>query len=223
MSLLPGSTLSHLIIAYGYWAVFGLVALESSGIPLPGETALISAAVYAGTTRRIDIALVILAAAGGAILGDNIGFRVGREFGIRLLVRYGRYARIDAARLKLGQYLFLRHGAKIVFFGRFVAVLRAFAALLAGANRMRWRRFLVSNACGGAVWAMLYGLGGYVFGEAAQCLARPVGIAALVLVAAAFIAGLIMFRRHEKALAAQAERALPGPLAPLRRRIGGER
>jgi membrane protein DedA with SNARE-associated domain len=220
MPLLPNSTLSHLIAAYGYWAVFGLVALESSGIPLPGEAALVSAAIYAGTTHRIGIAPVILAAAGGAVLGDNLGFWAGREFGFRLLLRYGRYVRLDEARLKLGQYLFLRHGGKIVFFGRFVAVLRACAALLAGANRMRWRRFLVFNAGGGVIWATLYGLGGYVFGRSVHRFAGPLGIAVAAIVVIAAIALWIVFRRHEKRLEAAAERALPGPLAAARRRPG---
>src|SRR4051812_23126754 len=117
MSFAAHDMLSHLVAEYGYWAVFGLVMLESSGIPLPGETALISAAIYAGTTHRIDPSLVIMAAGAGAILGDNVGFWVGREFGLSLLVRYGCYLHLDAPHLRLGQYLFLRHGGKIVFFG----------------------------------------------------------------------------------------------------------
>jgi membrane protein DedA with SNARE-associated domain len=213
MALLSETTLSHLIAVYGYWAVFALVALESSGIPLPGETALVSAAIYAGTMHQIDIAIVILAAASGAILGDNIGYWVGRELGFRLLLRYGRYLRLDEVRLKLGQYLFLRHGGKIVFLGRFVAVLRAFAAVLAGANRMAWRRFLVFNACGGIVWAALYGLGGYVFGRAAHRFAGPLGLAALALAVLALVASWRFLKHHERRLEAEALRALPGPLA----------
>ena len=222
MSFLADSTLSHLIAAYGYWAVFGLVALESSGVPLPGETALISAAIYAGTTHRIDVALVILAAAGGAILGDNLGFWVGRGFGFRLLLRYGRHVGLSEGRLKIGQYLFRRHGGAIVFIGRFIAVLRAFAALLAGANRMAWSRFLLFNACGGIAWATLYGLGGYLFGDVLHRFAGPVGIAALALATAGIIAGWVVLRRREEALKAAAERALPGPLAPPRRQRPGD-
>jgi membrane protein DedA with SNARE-associated domain len=211
MSLMSSSALSHLIETYGYWALFGLLVLESAGLPLPGETALVAAALYAGTTHRLDIALVILAAAGGAVLGYNIGFWVGREFGLRLVLRYGRYIGLDERRLKLGHYLFLRHGGKIVFFGRFVALLRAFAALLAGINRMPWRRFLLFNACGGILWAMLYGLGGYLLGHAVQRFAEPVGLAALVL-AVVVAVGWIALRRREQALVAEADGALPGPL-----------
>lgn len=128
--------------------------MKSSGcrccraLPLPGEATLIAAAVYAGKTHHLNIWGVIAAGAAGAILGDNIGFWVGREIGYRLLLRYGHYVYLTDARIKLGQYLFLRHGGKIVFFGRFVAMLRAFTALLAGANNMSWPRFLLFNAAG---------------------------------------------------------------------------
>ena len=154
------SDLLHLLNTYGYWAVLVFVAIESTGIPFPGETMLLVAAIYAGTTHRLSIALVIAAAASGAILGDNLGFWIGREGGYRLLRRYGRYIRLEERRLKLGQYLFMRHGGKVVFFGRFVAVLRAWAAFLAGTNRMPWAPFLIYNALGGIIWATLYGLGG---------------------------------------------------------------
>jgi membrane protein DedA with SNARE-associated domain len=133
--------LTHLLMTFGYLAVLVLVGLESTGIPLPGETMLLTAAIYAGTTHRLRIALVIAAAAIGAILGDNLGWWIRREGGYRLLRRYGRYVRLDTRRLKLGQYLFQRYGGQVVFFGRFVAVLRTFAAFLAGANQMPWRRF----------------------------------------------------------------------------------
>src|SRR5258708_27599845 len=126
--------LSHLLASYGYWVVLLFVAIESTGIPFPGETMLVTAAIYAGATHQLALPLVIAAAAGGAILGDNVGFWVGREGGYRLLRRYGRYVRLNDRRLKLGQYLFPRQGGKIVVFGAFGAVRRAWAAFLAGAN-----------------------------------------------------------------------------------------
>lgn len=218
MSLLSSPTLSHLVVTYGYWAVFCLVALESSGVPLPGETTLIAAAVYAGTTHRIDIGGVILAATGGAILGDNLGYWVGREFGFPLLLRYGRYIGADEARLKLGRYLFLRYGGAIVFFGRFVAVLRVLAALLAGANRMAWGRFLVFNAVGGVLWATAYGLAGYFFGKAVHRFTGPIGFATFALAAAALVVAWFALRRHERQLQAMAQRTFPGPLAVPPRR-----
>src|SRR5258707_8034436 len=157
---LATSDLLRFLASYGDFAVLLFVAIESIGIPFPGETMLLAAAIFAGTTHRLSIPLVILAAESFAILGDNLGFWVGLEGGYRLLRRYGQYIRLEERRLKLGQYLFLKHGGKVVFFGRFVAVLRAWAAFLAGANRMRWPRFLLFNAPGGIGWATLYGLGG---------------------------------------------------------------
>ncbi|MBN9564421.1 MAG: VTT domain-containing protein [Alphaproteobacteria bacterium] len=184
------------------------------GLPLPGETMLITAAIYAGATHQLGIVLVVLAAAFGAILGDNAGFWVGRRLGFLLLRRYGHFVGIDEQRLKLGRYLFARHGGKVVFFGRFTALLRALAALLAGANGMQWRRFLLSNLAGGVLWAMFYGGGGYLLGGAIQRIAAPVGIGLAVLAAAAMVAGALFLRHHEGQLAARAERAFPGPLGP---------
>src|SRR6185437_16033358 len=153
MSFLSHSGVDHLITTYGYWALGAIIALESMAVPLPGETALIVAALIAATTNVLNISIVIAVAAFGAIVGDIIGFWIGREVGFRWLVKYGRYLRITEPRIKLGQYLFLRHGGKVVFFGRFIAVLRVLAAFLAGANAMRWAPFLLANATGGIVWA----------------------------------------------------------------------
>src|SRR5258708_38591219 len=122
------------------------------------------AEIYGGTSHNLSIWLVYMAAASGAILGDNIGFWIGREGGYRLLRRYGRYIRLNERRLKVGVYLFRKHGGKVVFFGRFVAVLRAWAAFLAGASRMPWPRFLLFNALGGISCATIYGLGAYLLG-----------------------------------------------------------
>ena len=207
------STLTHLLTTYGYLAVLLFVAIESTGIPFPGKTILLLAAIAAGTTHHLSIAFVIVAGALGAILGDNLGFWVGREGGYRLLRRYGRYIRLDERRLKLGQYLFLKHGGKVVFFGRFVAVLRAWAAFLAGTNRMRWPRFLLFNATGGIVWATLYGLGAYLLGNNIHRLVGPVGIVLLVLAVLLILVGIVVVRRNEQRLEDVAERALPGPLA----------
>jgi membrane protein DedA with SNARE-associated domain len=206
------STLTHLLATYGYLAVLLFVAIESTGIPFPGETILLVAAIAAGTTHQLSIAWVIVAGALGAILGDNLGFWVGHEGGYRLLHRYGRYIRLDERRLKLGQYVFLKHGGKVVFFGRFVAVLRAWAAFLAGTNRMGWPRFLLFNAAGGIVWATLYGLGGYFLGDNIHRLVGPVGVVFLVLAVLLIIAGIVIVRRNEERLEDEAERALPGPL-----------
>ena len=209
---LATSDLLHLLATYGYWAVLVFVGIESIGIPFPGETMLLIAAIYAGTTHRLFIPLVIVAAACGAILGDNIGFWIGREGGYRLLRRYGRYIRLDERKLKLGQYLFRKHGGKVVFFGRFVAVLRALAAFLAGTNRMSWQRFLLFNALGGIVWATLYGLGGYLLGKNIDRFTGPLGTITIVLAVLITLVFLVVVRRNEHRLEEEAERALPGPL-----------
>lgn len=209
---LTTATLIHLLMTYGYLAVLIFVAIESTGIPFPGETMLLAAAIYAGTTHHLSIVFVIAAAAAGAIFGDNLGFWVGREGGYRLLRRYGRYIRLNERKLKLGQYLFQKHGAKVVFFGRFIAVLRTWAAFLAGTNRMRWLRFLLFNALGGIAWATLYGLGGYLLGNNVHRLTGPLGIVALVLAAVILLALFFLLRRNEQRLEDEAEKAFPGPL-----------
>ena len=178
---------------YGYLAIFVIVGLESAGIPMPGETVLVAAAILAGQ-GKLNIFGVIAAAAAGAIIGDNCGYWVGREFGFPLVYRFGRYVRLDERRLKLGQYLFLRHGGKIVFFGRFVAILRAFAAFLAGVNHFNWERFFLFNAAGGIVWATIYGVGGFWLGRAIETYARPVGVALLVGAAIGIIVGAVFVR-----------------------------
>jgi membrane protein DedA with SNARE-associated domain len=206
------SDIAQLLNHYGYWAVAGMVGLESIGIPLPGEATLIAAAIYAGSTHRLSIGIVIAAAFAGAVIGDNIGFSIGRRLGFRFVVRYGRYLRITERRVKLGQYLFWRHGGKVVFFGRFVTVLRALAAFLAGVNRMEWARFLLFNATGGAIWAALYGAAAYELGNAINRLSDPIGIATFSIAILAVIAGFVLVRRHEEALADKAEQKFPGPL-----------
>src|SRR6516225_10089948 len=200
--------LQQFLANYGYLAVFVFVAIESIGIPFPGETMLLVAAIDAGKTHQLSIVLVIVAAACGAIVGDNIGFWVGREGGYRVLRRYGRYIGFDARKFKVGIYLFRKHGGKVVFFGRFVAVLRAWAAFLAGVNRMRWGRFLLFNALGAIVWATLYGLGGYLLGEQIHRLTGPVGTITIVLAVLFLIAVVIFLWRNERQLEERAEKAL---------------
>jgi membrane protein DedA with SNARE-associated domain len=203
--------LRDFVAHYGYWAVILLVGLESAGVPLPGETALVSAAVFAGQ-GTLNLFAVIGCAALAAIVGDNCGYWVGREFGFPLIYKYGRSVGVDEGRLKVAQYLFLRHGGKIVFFGRFVAILRAFAAFLAGVNHLPWPRFLLFNALGGVVWASLFGLGGYFLGLAFEHYARPVGLAALACAVVGAVLASRFISGHEAALRAEAEAALPGPL-----------
>jgi membrane protein DedA with SNARE-associated domain len=206
-----GSLISH----YGYAAVGVVIGLESMGIPLPGETMLVLSAIYAATHSDLHISGVIAAATLGAILGDNVGYWLGREFGYPLLLRYGRYVGLTETRIKLGQYLFLRHGGKVVFFGRFIAVLRVLAAFLAGVNRMEWRSFLIANASGGVLWSLVYGLGAYLFGSALFHAARPITIVLVIAGLAIVFVGMRYVRSHEVELERRAEIALPGPLRPV--------
>jgi membrane protein DedA with SNARE-associated domain len=216
MSWFSAEYLQQLISTYGYASVGAVVALESMGIPAPGETSLILAAVYAGTHADLNIWGVIGFAAAGAIIGDNLGYWIGRTFGYSLVLHYGRYIGLSDKRIKLGQYLFMRHGPKVVFFGRFVSVLRILAAFLAGVNRMHWRPFLVANAAGGILWAAIYGSGAYIFGAALLHAQGPVGVGLLILVILSICLAVLYLRSHEAELQRQAERALPGPLQHVR-------
>jgi membrane protein DedA with SNARE-associated domain len=204
--------LHDMLATYGPWAVMFVVMLESAGMPLPGETMVVTAALYAGATGRVSIYWVVLAAASGAIVGDNIGYWVGRELGLPLLVKYGPRIHLTERRLRLGQYLFLRFGSSIVFFGRFVALLRTFAALLAGANHFHWEKFLLFNAMGGICWASIFGFGAYWLGQRFEEIKGPIGYIALAGALFGVIALTLFLRHHEERLLLEAEEALPGPL-----------
>ncbi len=209
MSSLLHDYVMPLIRDHGVLAIGGITLVESMGVPAPGESAVIAAALYAATTHEFGIVPLVASAATGAILGDNIGYFVGRSIGFRLIRRYGRKVGLTEPRIKLGRYLFKSHGSKVVFFGRFVAVLRTFTALLAGANRMEWRRFLVANALGGIFWASLYGFGAYALGHEVHRLEGPLAIGFGALAALAIGATVVLLRRHEARLLAEAERAFP--------------
>ena len=204
--------LHHLVVSYGYLAVFTLVGLESLGVPVPGETVLIVAGTYAGLTHHLSPWAIVGVAAAGAIIGDTIGFWVGDKGGYRLLRRYGRYVRFDEPKIKVARYLFDRHGGKVVFFGRFVAVLRTYAAFLAGTTRMRYRRFLFFNASGGIIWASIYGFGSYFAGKTLQRLSGWLTVAFVAIAVAGIVVAILIVRRKTAVLIERAEAAYPGPL-----------
>jgi membrane protein DedA with SNARE-associated domain len=216
--------ISELINSYGYWALFALVAAESLGVPLPGETALIIAGTYAGTTHHLNPWLIFLVASAAAIIGDNIGFWIGDKGGYRLALRYGSKVRLDERKLKTARYLFDRYGVAVVFFGRFVSVLRTYAAFLAGTSRMPWHKFLPANAAGGIVWAGIYTSVSYLAGT---WLEKTSGTINWILAGAAVVAIIVVFllvRRQAGRLAERAEQAYPGPLdgAGLRPESAGD-
>jgi membrane protein DedA with SNARE-associated domain len=193
---------THLIEHYGLFFLFGVVCLESAGLWLPGETALIAAAVYA-SNGHLSIIGVIVVAAAAAIIGDNIGYWAGREGGRRLLYHWDWLGRIADRVIPPAERFFDRHGGKAVFFARFFGGLRVTGAWMAGITRMTWWRFLSWNAAGGIVWAIGVGLLAFYAGKAAaDALARYGvygGIAVGVLIVLA-IAAIHFWRRRAEAV-----------------------
>ena len=190
--------MSSLVHQYGLIALFLLVMLESGGVPLPGETALIAASIFA-SRGDLPIGGVITAAAAAAIIGDNLGYWIGRTGGRRALERWGPLKRWGGRVLPFSERFFRRHGAKTVFLGRFFAVLRVTAAWMAGVSRMRWWRFLAWNAAGGICWATLVGLLAYYFGHASADAVNTYGLiggALLVGAAAIVLVGLHLWKKR---------------------------
>lgn len=204
--------IEHLVASYGLFLVAAVIGVESIGLPLPGETVLIAASIYAGSKHTIDIFSVISAAVAGAVIGNMVAYVIGREYGYWLLLRYGPYIGITEGRIKLGQYLFLCHGGKIVVIARFVPLLRSLGGILAGANRMPWRPFLLANIAGAIAWAAIYGLAAYSLGREVEKMAGPVALILGAVVVIGLVAAGLFVSRHEERLVAEAERALPGPL-----------
>jgi membrane-associated protein len=174
-----------------------LVGLESSGIPLPGETALLASAVLA-KHGNLEIEIVIAVAAAAAIIGDNIGYVVSRRYGRRLLTRPGRSQARRLEVLERGQAFFDRHGPKAVFLGRWVAGLRVWASWLAGITHMPWRTFLMWNALGGITWAVTVGLAGYILGETAERIVERAGLGALIAVVVIAVGVYVYFHRRRR-------------------------
>lgn len=203
--------LQNALHTVGYPAVVLFVMIESSGIPFPGETMLLLASFYAAIDHQLNIALIIACAALGAIIGDNIGFYVGRTGGKAFVERYGRYLFLKPRHLERAEKFFAKYGDKTVFFGRFVAILRAWAAFLAGVNQMRWRTFLIYNAAGGILWATIFGLLGYYAGRvfhdnfaSVEHLASTISwIAGGVIVVVVLIIVLVVYLRRRRTRALQ--------------------
>jgi membrane protein DedA with SNARE-associated domain len=205
--------MAYYVETYGLVVVALLVALESICLPVPGETVLILAAIVAGTKHDLDIVAIVVTASAAAIIGQTVGYLIGRQFGYRLLVNYGGYLRITEGRIKLGEYLFLRSGILIVIATRFIPVLRSISGILAGANRMPWWAFLCANIVGAVVWVSFIGYTVFLLGNLFEGAGHSVAVV-IGLFAATVIALVINFvRKHEARLTAEAERALPGPLS----------
>jgi membrane protein DedA with SNARE-associated domain len=177
----------------GYTLVFGLIAIETMGIPVPGETALIAAALLAHD-GRLSIELLVALAALAAIIGDNVGFVIGRKGGRRLFELPGPFAERRLAALRIGEPFFEKHGPKAVFLGRWVAGLRIASAWLAGVNGMHWPRFLFWNALGGICWAVTVGLGAYFIGHAFEQVLGVGGLVAAGVVGSLLVAVPVLRR-----------------------------
>ena len=197
----------------GYLLLFAAVMAESAGLLVPGETALIAAAVLA-SQGKLKIELVIPLAAAGAILGDNIGYVIGRKGGRWVLERPGRFYRQRQEVLALGEPFFERHGPKAVFFGRFVLGLRVWASWLAGGTRMPWRSFLLWNALGGITWATAVGLVAYFLGHSAGNAIQTFGLYGLVAALLAIVSALWLHRRHRRRGGAEQRRAARSTARP---------
>jgi membrane protein DedA with SNARE-associated domain len=182
--------------------------IESAGIPFPGETMLLLASFYAAIDHQLQLPIIIACAALGAIIGDNIGYYVGRTGGKALVNRYGRYLFIKPHHLERAEKFFSKHGDKTVFFGRFIAVLRTWSAFLAGVNQMPWRTFLIYNAAGGILWAIIFGSLGYFAGRVfydnfsqVEHLARNISVivsVSVVVIVAIVIIVLYVRRKRQK-------------------------
>ncbi len=190
--------IEHYMLVYGYWAVFFGVMLENAGVPVPGETILLVAGYYA-STGEFNIALVMIIAASGAVVGDNIGFAIGHHYGRSLLLRVGRFFFLTPKRLEHMEKYFERHGNKTILMARFITGLRVFAALLAGASRkMPWRVFALYNMAGAVLWSVVITTLGYLFGASLPILVKWVGRSGTILLIAAIVIGVIVWRgrRH---------------------------
>jgi membrane protein DedA with SNARE-associated domain/membrane-associated phospholipid phosphatase len=207
--------LLSLIEHYGYLVVFFGVMLESTGVPLPGETILLVAGVLA-QRGHLDVGDAIVFGILGAVVGDQIGYWVGREGGRPFVLRWGRYARITPERLARAEAFFARHGGKAVFLARFFAGLRVFGALVAGISRMRWRTFVFYNALGGIVWATAAVLVGYFLGSSLALVERWMG-RATILVGGLLAIAVVLY------LAYRWVATHPEQLRRAAERLGGER
>jgi len=199
--------LIQLLHEYGNIVLGVVVGLECVGLPLPGETLLIAAAVIAGTTQHLNVVFVIISAALGAIIGQAAGYWIGWGIGLRLLRHYGRYIWLNDRRLAYGRALFRKHGEKVVVASRFIVLLRTLAGLLAGANHMPLSRFMIANVIGSIAWSMFYGVGAYMLGHAAKELAGPVAIGASIALLIVAVSAALYARRREHRILAHPMRA----------------
>ncbi|MGH9819162.1 MAG: DedA family protein [Pyrinomonadaceae bacterium] len=185
------------MVMYGYWVVFFGVMLENAGLPIPGETILLVAGYFA-SAGHFNIFLVMLIAGAGAVVGDNAGFAVGHHYGRGFLLRFGKYVFLTPKRLEHLENYFQSHGNKTVFVARFITGLRVFAAILAGASKMRWRIFLLYNVAGAIVWSIVITSLGYLFGQSLPLLVKWVGRSGTILLVVGLVIAVIAWRIYQQ-------------------------
>jgi membrane protein DedA with SNARE-associated domain len=196
-------TLTGLFVEYGYWTVFFGVMLENAGLPVPGETILLAAGFFAAS-GHFALPFVMMVAAFGAVLGDNMGFAIGHHYGRGFLLRFGRYFFLTPARFARIENFFARHGNRTILVARFITGLRVFAALFAGASRMPWRTFLVYNVAGALIWAVVIATLGYLFGHSWPLLEKWVGRSGMFMLLLGAVVLLLMYRVRARKVDAKA-------------------
>jgi membrane protein DedA with SNARE-associated domain len=197
--------MAEFVSNYGIWVVAAFIALESVGIPLPAEAALIAAGFFAARTQGLDIWSLITVAIVAAIVGEIVGFWIGRRFGHQLLMRYGTRLGMTEGRIRIGQWLFVRYGGRFVFIARFLPFLRNMAAVLAGTNSMAQGNFYFASGTAAAAWIICYGLAAYSFGEAFANVASPAAVGLGLAAGLIVVAAPALILRYEKRLLAKAE------------------
>ncbi|MGH7602797.1 MAG: DedA family protein [Gemmatimonadaceae bacterium] len=190
--------ISHLLQLYTYPVLLGLVLLESLGIPLPGEIALVTAAAYAAH-GRISIYIVIILGAAGATIGGALGYLIGLKGGLPLVVRYGGYIGVRRSHIEKAHAFFERNGSKTILFGRFIALLRTWASVVAGAACMSFPKFVTYNTIGSVAWAIVFGLLGYYFGRNLPLLESYIARFSFTVFLLSVIAlGLFLFYKRKR-------------------------
>jgi len=191
-------TVRHYLVAWGYWAVLLGLLGENAGLPLPGETILIFASFLAYKNHQLQLPWIILVGTAAATLGDNIGYAIGHFGGRPLLDKWKHIFHISTEDIKAGEDFLHRHGSVAIFFARFIAGMRVIAGPLAGVLRMHWKRFVLANAGGAAIWVTAISLIGYAFGSQFDSLIAFFNKADIAIMVAVVVLAWYIWHRHKK-------------------------
>lgn len=210
------TNIQHLLIAYGNWIVpiFLFMAIENIYIPIAaGEPLLLVAAISVGTTHNLPVLLLVcFVAIVGSSAGSYIGFWTGRTGGSRLIYRYGHLFRLNESKMKLGMYLFRQYGGRVALFGRCIPIVRGYVPFIAGTYQMSWPNFMLANALGSGIQAIIFGLGGYILGQSMQGFVWIIPILAILTALILLTPLFLRLRRHQRQMEKKAEELFPGPL-----------